>query len=157
MLFLCGRSWFELVHSGTCFLEVSSKAVYVDPGIHIDVEVHNDISLTGSLTAFFWSTASCGAQWFSGRWKSSRWRPEYQGDGDITENHKRWCVICLTWSTVPRNNLCFFDRGCRKTRPSHSCDLLHSKGVPMDPEVGAGSQHEMGREKWHTEQFVMRE
>ena len=65
-----------VVRSGTCFLEVSFTAVYVDLGIHVDVEVHNDISLTGS----------CGTQRFSIGRKSSRWRPEYQEDGD-TENH----------------------------------------------------------------------
>ena len=41
-----------VVRSGTFFFfEVSFTAIYIDAGIHTDVEVHSDICLTGSLTA----------------------------------------------------------------------------------------------------------
>ena len=34
---------------------VSLTAIYIDSGVHTDVEVHNDTCLTGSLTAFLGS------------------------------------------------------------------------------------------------------
>ena len=52
MQFLCGRSWVQRGRAQWyIFFEVSLTAVYIDAGIHTDVEVHSDICLTGSLTA----------------------------------------------------------------------------------------------------------
>ena len=47
--------WAQLGPTRSCavvhFFEVSFTAIYIDAGIHTDVEVHSDICLTGSLTA----------------------------------------------------------------------------------------------------------
>ena len=53
MLFLCWRSWAERDRAQWfIFLMSLWTASALTLGIHTDVEVHNDICLTGSLTAF---------------------------------------------------------------------------------------------------------
>ena len=87
MLFLCWRSC-AIVHSGS-FFGCLFDGICVDLGIHTDVEVHNDICHTGSLTAFLEVRP---------RAEPSGTRvPEYQEDADIEEIHKRWCVNCRPW------------------------------------------------------------
>ena len=131
--------WAQLGPTRSCavvhFFEVSLTAVYIDAGIHTDVEVHSDICLTGSLTAVL----------------GTRPRAEPSGtrfDGSVHDGDQ-------SIEKMPTSKKVTYV-GCHKTRPSHGCDLSHSRCLLVDLEVGAGSRHGMGREERHTKKFVMR-
>ena len=127
------------------FFEVSLAAIYIDAGIHTDVEVHSDICLSGSLTAVLGTRPR--AEPSGTRFDGS----VHDGDQSIEKMPTSKKVTYVSVYFVSQGSLlrgfflCFFDRGCHKTRPSHGCDLSHSTCVLMDHDMGWAEKNDTRR------------